>query len=485
MGYFMSDTSVAAPTAHNLTLTDDGYVHTGVGKPKLRVAPGNRYYIDDQPIARAFSTVLDPVLADLTDIALAIYVADRLCRRKKENPDHYHLNWTRQISISLPLRDPERWQDQLITSRLSELLWFLTDDEWSLHFRARRGEGRPSETANFLFSTPPQPPVTTALFSGGLDSFVRVSEELEQRPQCSLVLFSATTNSRLGSRQRELVQDIRRLRGDNIIHVAVPLGLLRRDQMGGTDEPNQRSRGFVFQVLGAVTALMAGAKELYVYENGVGAISLPYTAAQVGAHNTRATSPLFLAGMSEFISTVVGHQFEIRNPYLFRTKGQICEALRGSRLRDLIRLTGSCDGFPLLRRADKDHCGYCTSCLLRRQALHAAGLEAAEPATRYQHDLTATHPAATDSRSQKEHVWPWQAIDHQVALLQRALAMRDPWSALSRAYPQLFEIAEVLESLGEPPLLVQPGIVNLYRRYCEEGQRFSQQVPDRLALRMS
>ena len=255
--------------------------------------------------------------------------------------------------------------------------------------------------------------------------------------------------------------------------------------MGGTDEPNQRSRGFVFQVLGAVTALMAGAKELYVYENGVGAISLPYTAAQVGAHNTRATSPLFLAGMSEFISTVVGHQFEIRNPYLFRTKGQICEALRGSRLRDLIRLTGSCDGFPLLRRADKDHCGYCTSCLLRRQALHAAGLEAAEPATRYQHDLTATHPAATDSRSQKEHVWPWQAIDHQVALLQRALAMRDPWSALSRAYPQLFEIAEVLESLGEPPLLVQPGIVNLYRRYCEEGQRFSQQVPDRLALRMS
>ena len=80
----MSDTSVAAPAAHNLTLTDDGYVHTGVGQPKLRVAPGNRYYIDDQPIARAFSTVLDPVLADLADIALAIYVADRLCRRKKE-----------------------------------------------------------------------------------------------------------------------------------------------------------------------------------------------------------------------------------------------------------------------------------------------------------------------------------------------------------------------------------------------------------------
>ena len=120
-----------------------------------------------------------------------------------------------------------------------------------------------------------------------------------------------------------------------------------------TDEPTQRSRGFVFQVLGAVTALMAGAKELYVYENGVGAISLPYTAAQVGAHNTRATSPLFLAGMSEFISTVVGHQFEIRNPYLFRTKGQMCEALRGSRLRDLIRLTGSCDGFLLLRRAER------------------------------------------------------------------------------------------------------------------------------------
>ena len=120
--------------------------------------------------------------------------------------------------------------------------------------------------------------MTTALFSGGLDSFIGVAEELEQRPCGSLVLFSATTNPRLGSRQRELVQDIRRLRGDNIIHVAVPLGLRDRDQIGGIDERTQRSRGFVFQVLGAVTALMAGAKELYVYENGVGAISLPYTA---------------------------------------------------------------------------------------------------------------------------------------------------------------------------------------------------------------
>ena len=482
----MSDTSVAAPTAHNLTLTDDGYVHTGVGKPKLRIA--NRYYIDDQTIARAFSTVLDPVLTDLADIALAIYVADRLCRRKKENPDHYNLNWTRQISISLPLRDPERWQDQLITSRLSELLWLLTEDEWSFHFRARRGEGRPSETANFLFSMPPQPPVTTALFSGGLDSFVGVSEELDRRPQGSLVLFSAITNSRLGSRQRELVQDIRRLRGDNIIHVAVPLGLRQRDRMGGTDEPTQRSRGFVFQMLGAVTALMASAKELYVYENGVGAISLPYTAAQVGAHNTRATSPIFLTEMSEFVSTVVGHRFEIRNPYLFRTKGQLCEALRHSQLRDLIGRTGSCDGFPLLRRPNKDHCGYCTSCLLRRQALLAAGLEVAEPAARYLHDLTAPLPTAIDShrhRKHQERLWPWQAMDHQVALLQRALAKPEPWSALSRAYPQLFEIAEVLESLGEPTLLVQSELVNLYRRYCEEWQSFSQRVPVRLSLRMN
>ena len=484
----MSDTSVAAPTAHNLTLTDDGYVHTGVGKPKLRIAPGNRYYIDDQPIARAFSTVLDPVLTDLADIALAIYVADRLCRRKKENPDHYNLNWTRQISISLPIRDPERWQDQLLTSRLSELLWFLTEDEWSFHFRDRCVEGRPSETANFLSPMPPQPPVTTALFSGGLDSFVGLSEELDRRPQGSLVLFSAITNSRLGSRQRELVRDIRRLGGRSIIHVAVPLGLRQRDQESETDEPSQRSRGFVFQVLGAVTALMAGAKELYVYENGVGAISLPYTAAQLGAHNTRATNPLFLTRMSEFVSTVVGHQFEVRNPYLFRTKGKMCEALRDSQLQDLIGRTGSCDGFPLLRWANKDHCGYCTSCLLRRQALLAAGLEVAEPAARYLHDLMAPLPTAIDSHKHRKHqerLWPWQAMDHQVGLLQRALAKPEPWPALSRAYPQLFEIAEVLESLGEPTLLVQSELVNLYRRYCEEWQSFSQRVPVRLSLRMN
>ena len=179
--------------------------------------------------------------------------------------------------------------------------------------------------------------------------------------------------------------------------------------------------------------------------------------------------------MSDFISTVVGHRFEIRNPYLFRTKGQMCESLRGSQLQDLIGLTGSCDGFPLFRWANKDHCGHCTSCLLRQQALHEAGLEAAEPAKRYQHDLMALLPVATDSRErrrQQQRVWPWQAMDHQVALLRPALDMPEPWPALSRAYPQLFEIAEVLESIGEPALLVQSRLVNLYRSYCEEWATF-------------
>ena len=484
----MRGNGTAAPATYNVTFAEDGHVHTETGRAQPHVESCNRNYIDDWPIAQAFATSLPPVFSDLADIALAVHVADRLCRRNKKGAHDHYLNWTRQISVSLPLREPERWQDQLLTSRLSELLWFLTEDEWSFHFRDRCVEGRPSETANFLSPMPPQPPVTTALFSGGLDSFVGLSEELDRRPHGSLVLFSATTNSRCLQRRREFVQDIRRLGGDNIIHVAVPLGLRQRDQESETDEPSQRSRGFVFQVLGAVTALMAGAKELYVYENGVGAISLPYTAAQLGAHNTRATNPLFLTRMSEFVSTVVGHQFEVRNPYLFRTKGKMCEALRDSQLQDLIGRTGSCDGFPLLRWANKDHCGYCTSCLLRRQALLAAGLEVAEPAARYLHDLMAPLPTAIDSHKHRKHqerLWPWQAMDHQVGLLQRALAMPEPWPALSRAYPQLFEIAEAQKSLGKPPLLVQSGLVNLYRRYCEEWQRFSQRVPVRLALRMN
>ena len=478
----MRGDGTAAPATYNVTLSEDGHVHAETGKAKPPAESCNRYYIDDWPIAQAFATSLPSVLADLADIALAVHVADRLCHRKKKGTHDHFLNWTRRINVSLPLREPERWQDQLLASRLSELLWFLTEDEWSFHFSNRSVGGRPSETANFLSPIPPQSPVTAALFSGGLDSFVGLSEELKQRPQGSLVLFSAITNSRLGYRQLELVRDIRRLEGRSIIHVAVSLGLRQRDQDSETDEPTQRSRGFVFQVLGAVTALMAGAKTLSVFENGVGAIGLPYTAAQLGAHNTRAAHPLFLIRMSEFISAVVGDQFEVRNPYLFHTKGQMCEALRRSQLRNLINLTGSCDTSLLLRQPNRDHCGNCTSCLLRQQALHAADLEAAEPATRYLYDLTAPLPAEIDSREHRKHqqrVWHWQAMDHQVALLQRALAKPEPWSALSRVYPQLFEIAEVLESMGEPALLVQSRLVNLYRSYCEEWQRFSQRVPAR------
>jgi hypothetical protein len=66
------------------------------------------YHVGDERITQAFGALLSPELADLVDVALAIYVADRLCRRRHREARAYDLNWTRRFYIRLPLRDPER-----------------------------------------------------------------------------------------------------------------------------------------------------------------------------------------------------------------------------------------------------------------------------------------------------------------------------------------------------------------------------------------
>jgi hypothetical protein len=57
------------------------------------------------------------------------------------------------------------------------------------------------------------------------------------------------------------------------------------------EETTQRTCGFLFLTLGACSALAAASKELFLYENGIGGINLPYDGTQLGTYNARATHP--------------------------------------------------------------------------------------------------------------------------------------------------------------------------------------------------
>lgn len=249
------------------------------------------YYIDDETIDRRFGHALDALLADWVDVALACYLADRLATRIPSRLAQSGKHWSRTLNITLPVRRLDRWTNE-IQSSLSRLLGFLTDDSWQFDFVQHEGAKRTAESQRFLFPFDPGSPTRVALYSGGLDSFSGAAQTLCDSPNYNYIFVSGVTNSRQQAGQQVQLSRLRLKASAHICHVAIPYGLQWAGVKGERkEESSQRTRGFLFLTLGAVSAIAAGTKELFLYENGIGAINLPYDGTQVGTYNSRATHP--------------------------------------------------------------------------------------------------------------------------------------------------------------------------------------------------
>lgn len=432
--------------------------------------------VEDQGIALAFGATLPPHLADLLDIAVAAYVADRLCvrRARSERRPNADELWQRRITIRLPLRDSEIWTSER-RRRIEALLGFLTDDAWTLEFTPERPNRRLSETQGSLFQEIPTGDATSCLLSGGLDSLAGLTSELVGYPDRTVVAFSARTNRRIGAYQRDQIYELSSRFGARVKHIPVTISL--KDRKRGAydrEEPSQRTRGFVFQIFGAATAAIAGVASLHVYENGVGALNLPYSASQLGAQATRATNPITIGMASALVSEVLGQAFSVRLPHQFATKAEMCAVFHDPALHYLIRLSISCDNFPQ-RFPGRPQCGVCPSCLFSRQSLLSAGLRDADPSDRYRHDVYSFSDATWAERSYHLRIMTMQA-----ATLSAAFQTSSPWSTLVRRYPLLAEIAQYVSTSGVPN--APDAILHLLRRYTEEWLAFWNAVRRRSAV---
>jgi 7-cyano-7-deazaguanine synthase in queuosine biosynthesis len=473
----MAKPTVSGIPRYQLVFNADG--HALLESDGERLERDNSYIVNDQRIGYAIGRDLPADLADLVDFAMAVYMADRSCPRRRPNADRYELQWTRRFEICLPLRCPERWRNDDVQHLLNALLWFLTEDQWSFRFVPRPEHDEPCQRQGFLFPTPLDTPVTVALFSGGLDSFAGLAEALATRRNGTVVTVAGTTNQRLTGIQRRLLSGLRNQLGARVVSVEIPFGLRRGGQPYDQEERTQRSRGLVFALFGAVSAVMARVDRLDVFENGIGAINLPFSDGQLGAQGTRATHPLALRDISKLVTFVTDHNFEIASPLLFISKGQLCHRIANLGLDDFVRATVSCDGFPFRARGP-DHCGTCTSCLLRRISLRAANFAMADSADRYRRD--ALDPRVRLSPAQAN---PTYVMSDQVARMVREMSAPVPWKGLSREFPQLAEVAEVVALKGWPISAVQDQLVGLYRTYCEEWRRFECQLAAQPISRLS
>lgn len=427
------------------------------------------YWLNGERLSQVFCHELPSRMADLIEVALAVYAADRRSPRTFSKAS----TGQRRIHIRLAVRDPDLWASSEVSRRLGELLSWVSEDHWTFEF-VRQALQWAAESKGFLFHLPPERPAVVSLFSGGLDSLAGLAAEARRDSDRSFVLVSGYTHGRLQRRQQVQVESVRRIWRDGglipgkapeILHVAVPYGM--HPLKGQREEKGQRTRAFVFLTLGTAAALQAGADALWVYENGVGALNLPLNETQLGVDNYRGVHPLSLMKAGELFRLVLEQPIQIRNPFLFQTKAEMCRAVPTAGLAELVRDTVSCDGFPQ-RVVGHPQCGYCTSCVLRRESLHAAGLGQFDVPSGYRHDVL--NGASTLTLNQ---IYGLEAMLDQVEKLSRCLRSERPWQALAASFPQIAAVqAALTEHEGASPEEVRTRLIRMYRAYVQEWEAF-------------
>ena len=443
------------------------YDFTARGEPAERKPHSE---VSRQQLARAFCRPLSPVLADLLDIVMAVYAADR---RSPRNYRGVHTG-QRQIAIQVGVRCIQTWNDPAILDRLHNLLRWLSEDEWTLCLRD--GDYRPTlaESQQFLLSHPVEEPSTVSLFSGGLDSLAGLASCAQRGAGSTTVLVSGYTHSRLEYQQREQFRSIKhawRLQGlsaspSQVRHLMVPFNIRKPEDL--KEEASQRTRALVYLAFGVTAAVLSDTSTLNVYENGVGALNLPSNETQLGVDNYRGVHPRSLILAEDLFTTVLRQEIHIRNPFLFTTKAEMCRALEPAGLAGAVGLTVSCDGFPQRQKNSPSQCGYCTSCILRRQAIFASGIPQHDDRKRYRMDALSWQ-----GNLDSEHRYGLNAMRNQVHGIANCMSAPNPWGALISLYPELARTQlELAQSQVYGAGTFKEGILRLFGTYVQEWQPF-------------
>lgn len=317
--------------------------------------------------------------ADLVRLAAFTYRADLAVSRGGErDSDAWH--WSRHLILCVPVTDPDFWNADAIRAGLSATLGFLTGDRWEFWFRQASPEARQITLEIAARDLYADPGVVT-LFSGGLDSLCTLVESAMkgERP----VPLGHWPSGRHERRQKDLITALRQH------HPAWSFPLLgahivRRGHE--SKESTQRSRGFLFGCLASAVAAEIGAPKVYLADNGPISLNLPINDQLVGTLASRATHPKFLERLNGLMNLVLRRPVVIANPLQFRTRPEALDILRTAGVEPLVGLTHSCSNGARLP-AVTPQCGGCSQCIDRRFATIAAGLDAYDPADRYQQDV--------------------------------------------------------------------------------------------------
>jgi hypothetical protein len=345
----------------------------GDGEIRLRIAD----------ITNRLASELPPILTDLVEVASYIYCADQAITRGGNGVVAFGRAWRRHFSFHLPVRALDVWSSKPVLEALRNTLGFLSDDDYEFHFSQHKS---PVPLQTYLELRPEVEGVNdldeVLLFSGGLDSLGGAATEAV-RDKRRIALVSHRANPKINSKQKLLVEDLRAYcTGAKPFHI--PVWVQKEETLDR--EYTQRTRSFLYAALAAVVARAFGLRRIRFYENGVVSLNLPISEQVIGGRATRTTHPQVLNGYASLFQLLTDGPFDVENPFLWLTKGEVVDVIGDAGCAELIRHSVSCTHTREMTRMFT-HCGLCSQCISRRFATLASKYACHDPAEIYKVDL--------------------------------------------------------------------------------------------------
>lgn len=349
-------------------------------------------------------------IMDFLTIALAVTAADTFVRRANVGD-----GWTRQLSLQLPLHEPNRWQP--LKRNLEQALHFLSGDIWNFDFQ----EGGfpppiPYRKSDRFHLVQLRGLDCVCLFSGGLDSAIGAIDLLSQ-DRAPLLVSHAYKGDK--THQDRIAQAFQGRYSRFAVNADPHL-------YTGETDITMRTRSFNFLAFGAVGA--GGVQivsqqervDLIVPENGFISLNAPLTSRRIGTLSTRTTHPHFIESIQN-IFDVLEIPCLITNPYQFKTKGQMASECQNQQLlKNIVDSTVSCSHW----KRSNQQCGICVPCIIRRAALHAS---------RVNEKIEYTYNAIADALNETDRKDDLLALS--IAVAQKMTRKLGPWISESGPLP--------------------------------------------------
>ena len=304
---------------------------------------------------------------DLLVIASTMYAADTRISRETYAED----SWTRMIDLYIPVSDSLFWASQ--KELLKKIFRFLTGDIWDINFRQRTDDKLElSPRGTLTRYGMPYETDTVCLFSGGIDSFIGAVDLLEKG--ITPLLVGHSKSSDVTPYQETCYKSLKNAYKELAPERIYAFIRIPKENLFDSEDHTERGRSFLFLSLGAICASSLGTStNLIVPENGMISLNIPLTPLRIGSHSTRTTHPHYFSMMQELFDNMqIG--VKIKNPYQFKTKGEMLSDCSKSQLvaqtetMSCSHPSGRWDG------EGNGHCGYCVPCIIRQAAFKASSL---------------------------------------------------------------------------------------------------------------